>query len=363
MHPCSHYPRAFLALIPSACIIALLFGLSGLAEAQITYTPTLHNQYQAVNSSGTSAWPSSGSPYSIAMIGVVINNPGDMLYYSDDPVSPYYSASPQWQVYIQAANEAKAYTGFEGDDFGGTALYMRRFTPWGSPPTDLFPADAWAAEMERLNYPLYDLTGTQVTDPLQRGDLILVQARAPGMFYNGKYNINTKHTNLESNEFYVTILQRGLTIDVPTITLAHLKNPDDSFIFDETRATGCEHYQASLVHLDNLLLDDDPTNWALNNTVTVRQGNLTFSMQLGIDPSLALIDATALVTNPFSITAILNQEDPGSVDGYVGAYRLWLTSVGDLTTIPEPGTAMLAVLGFGLVLGTLRRRSIRGAGR
>ncbi len=94
--------------------------------------------------------------------------PWDMLNYGN--------SAAQWQVYIQATAD---------DDFGGTALYMRKLIPWND---DQNYSDAeWAAEMQRINYP----DGT--SQPFQRGDLIRVDARAPGLFYNGKYNVNEQH--------------------------------------------------------------------------------------------------------------------------------------------------------------------------
>ena len=63
----------------------------------------------------------------------------------------------------------------------------------------------------------------------------------------------------------------------------------NNFIFDSTRATGCEEYQGSLVHLDNLLLTD-PNDWGLGKTVTVSQGSLTFPMQIGLDRALGSLN-------------------------------------------------------------------------
>lgn len=320
---------------------ATLIPLS--ADAQ-SFTPTKHSEYQAVDASGFPAWPPGGGPpYPIEMTGVVINNPWDMLNYTTAP-------SPQWQVYIQTT---------AADDFGGTALYMRRYTPW-PPFTDLYPGTGWDDEIDRLNYPVYEPTGTPVTEPLRRGDRIKVQAEAPGLFYNGKYNINTQHSNDPNKEFHITILERDMTPVTSDIDLSALKHADDSFIFDSTRATGCEHYQASLVHLDNLRLDN-PEDWALydpDNPLIVRQGSLTFPMVLGTDPDLLSVNANALHDTPFSLTAILDQEGSDPTTGY----RLWLTNAADLgfptTIIPEPGTATIFGLGGLLIALGLRRRRL-----
>ena len=351
MHLGLHTIRTFL---PAACLTAILFGPSvGRAD------DTLHNAYQAVNSSGTSTWTATGA---ITMTGVVINNPGDMLYYSDDSSSPYYSTSPQWQVYFQASEDAKINDG----DFGGTAMYMRRYHPMSS--TDLFPGTDWADEISRLNYPLYDVTGTEVAEPLRRGDLIQVTANAPGMFFGGKKNINTEHkgtsTVYESGESYedylfsIVILQRDVELTASDIELSDLKDENNDFIFDEDRDEGCEHYQGSLVHLDNLLLVD-PANWALDGEVTVTQNGLTFGMKLGIDPDLLSVDANSLENTPFSVTAILDQETPRT-GPFTESYRLWLTNAGDLiVAVPEPGTVVLAIVAM-LALLPWRRPQRRG---
>jgi len=343
--PKSSAVRRVVAAILSSLLLA---GLTAAPSYGDSFTFTKHSEYQAVYDDGTAAWPSgSASPYPIEMIGVVINDPLDMLNYEYDATD---NPSPQWQVYIQAT---------ETDDFGGTALYMRKYLPYGSKKDLYSGAITWEDEMQRLNYPLDSIS-------LRRGDKIKVEALAPGMPYNGKYNINTKHADstdadyLTDKVFTITILERGVALDAATITLGDLKDGNDDFIFDDTRATGCEHYQASLVHLDDLLLDN-PEDWALydpDNPLIVRQGNLTFPMVLGIDPALEAIDANALSTTPFGITAILDQEssDPTS------NYRLWLTSVSDLgggAAVPEPCAALLAAIGALAVLAGLRRRGFR----
>jgi hypothetical protein len=286
-----------------------------------------HSTLQGVYSDGTPTYLPSPTPLSepITVRGMVINNPGDMLNYST-------AASPQWQVFFQAT---------EPGDFGGTALYMRKSTPWlGQNYTD----GEWASEMTRLNFP------GGVTSPLQRGDMIEVTAKAPGMFYGGKYNINEKHLTDAAYDFSIAILSRGNPLVAAAISLADLKLPDNSFQFDQTRATGNEHYQGSLVHLDNLLLDSG--TWALNGTVMVRQGDLTFPMLLGLDPGLLSANPG---TSSFSLTAILDQED--SAAPYTNNYRLWLTNASDLSSVPEPSSFLLLALGgVGQCVWFLRRK-------
>jgi hypothetical protein len=332
----------------------VLFVLGGLlvvclnaspALGDVTFTYTTHAALQAVLHGeddvwGNTAWPGGGlAPYPIQMTGVVINNPWDILNY-DNSVD-----QPQWQVFVQAT---------AGGDYGGTAMYMRKKIPWA--PSQNYTDAEWSTEMARVNHP------GGVSEPLQRGDRINIYARAPGAFYNGKYNVNETHKKDPLLDFDIEILERGIELAplAAQIALSDLTvGGDDGFIFDGTRATGCEHYQGSLVHLDNLLLDD-PGNWGLNKTVTVRQDDLTFKMLLGLDPDLALVDASLLATNPFSVIAILDQEDSSAP--YTGGYRLWLTNASDLSAVPEPGTMVLTLLG-GLLIYPLARRMGRSRTR
>jgi hypothetical protein len=342
--------RRVALLLPLSVLLLGLVPASGQAQS---FTPTLHSEYQAVIGTGevpgASAWWLGKEPgqHPISMTGVVIHNPWDMLDWQMGNWSG--SATPQWQVFFQAETQDPVL-----GDWGGTAMYMRRFRPFGD-LANLYPGTAWNEEMDRLNYPIFEPTGERVTEPLRYGDRILVEAKAPGVFYNGKNNVNTRHTNNPDFSFSIAILERDidLTPHIPTITLADLKHPDGSFIFDADRLSGCERYQGSLVHLDNLLLDDNPSNWYLNNTVTVKQGDLTFAMQLGIDPGLGWIDPFALVEKPFSVTAILNQE---AASPFNGGYSLWLTNASNLSMVPEPSALVLALLGGLASLLVPRRR-------
>jgi hypothetical protein len=315
------------------------------------YTPVTHSQLQAVldestGSPGDSYWASihpTNQLYPISILGVVVNNPSDMLN------SDCGSAS-QWQVFIQAL-PAGTYGGHEvaGGDYGGTALYMMKSFTYGTPA--VYDDATWQSEMNRLNYP----TGSTADQPLQVGDVVLIQAEAPGLFYHGKFNINEQHSTSSTKDFNITILERGMTLEdmnVPTLLLADLKNATNKlFLFNSTRTTGCEHYQGSLVHLDHLTLVSDPLAWALDGTVTVQQGDLTFPLKLGLDTDLLNFDPVAMQTTEFSLTAILDQES----SDLTGGYRLWLTDAANLTVVPEPGTLALLSIGFVAVLAWRRQ--------
>lgn len=333
--------KALAILIMSACLVVLPSAANA-----IIYTPVTNAQLQAVNSDGSNAWPGGVQPYPVSLIGVVINNPADMLNYSNS------APAPQWQVFMEAL-PAGTYGGqtVAPGDFGGTALFMMKSVPWD--PSQTYTDAQWTSEMNRLNYPLYN--GVAVTTPLQYGDVVEVQANAPGLFYDGKFNINTQHTIDPANDFSVTILQRGTTPAAANIALSDLESAGNNQIFDATRATGCEHYQGSLVHLDDLTLVD-PADWVSGGTVTVQQGSLTFPMQLGLDSALMSINPSTLQTTPFSVTGIVDQECANAP--YTSGYSLWITNASQLhLDTPEPSSLALLTVGGLLLLLTRYARN------
>lgn len=317
------------------------------------YTPATHAELQAVWDDGTSQWESlhgQGGLYPISVVGVVINNPEHMSNYLPFYINPQaaYDAS-WWQTFVQAT---------EAGDFGGSALYMRANNPMNS-NTPKYDETTWGTAMNAVNYPK-DIYGNPVAEPLRYGDKVLIQANAPGMFFRGKYNINERHNADPAYDFTITILERNLTPYAAPITLAALKSTAagtfDQFIFDDTRQTGCERYQASLVHLDNLRLKSG--DWAPNSTVVIEQtvdvngspAVLTFPLLLGLDGALFTdFVKSAVASGSFGLTAILDQEDAQAP--YIDNYRLWLTEGSNLFVVPEPGSLVLlaaALLGLGL---------------
>jgi hypothetical protein len=329
----------------------------------VDYTAVTISQLEANNSNGSSLWATnhpSTSLWPVQLVGVVVNKPSDML---NCTYSSSSNPSPQFQVFVQALSSGGTYGGYTvmPGDFGGVAVYEGMTTSWKptDPMASFSPSD-WATELARIG-----------ASTLNVGDVVLVQAKTPGVFYNGKFNINTNHLTSPDNQFSITVLDH-ITPTAASITLSDLASrpitlPDmynyiptnNNYIFDSTRATGCEKYQGSLVHLDNLLLTD-PNDWGLGKTVLVSQGSsLTFPMQIGLDSALSSLDPTSLANHPFSVTAILDQEG----GNYQAGYSLWLTSASNLSTVPEPGslvlivTASLAVLAFGRgrIVGSLPR--------
>jgi hypothetical protein len=335
---------------PKASLMAAAAWLLLLpAMARAEYTFTTFSDLEAINADGTNAWPGAAGNHPIVVYGTVINNPSDM---TNDP-------NNWWQAYIQATPGTYEGHSVPANDHGGAALYANNY---GIYPytTSSGTTITWSGEVDRLSYPL-DLNGNRVT--LHYGDVIKVEAKAPGMFMRGKYNINEMHQADPAYDFSITVLQQNTTPTAANIALSDVENSDGTFKFDTTRNSGCEYYQASLVHLSGLTLVST-ANWKQNGTVSVRQGGLTFNMLLGMDLAFdstqpGSIDPTLLLTTPFEITAIFDQEDKDLDNNgvYDQGYRLWLTSGSALNVVPEPGSLALLAIGALASLWLWRRRS------
>jgi hypothetical protein len=347
----------------SFCAVAFLaLAMAGTPASRsfaegTSYTITSFSDLEKINAIGDSTYQPSALQVYVA--GVVINNPGDMLD------SAYVNSGPDvvnrgWQVFIQAL-PAGTYTHgtttitAPAGDFGGTAVYMG-LADWSAgtyPPPALYAKDVWDAKVQAANYP----TGSN-GNALKYGDVVLVQANAPGMFYNGKYNINEQHSGDPTKTFAITILERGATPAVTPIDLAAVKHSDGSFIFDATQATGAEHYQGSLVKLTGVTLDGGVASLANDAMYTIHQNvggkDYTFDMLLGLDNDLTKFSLADLKKG-FDVTGILDQDDGDKP--YTGGYRLWVTNASEIKPVPEPGTVALLATGLAaLGRGWFRRK-------
>ncbi len=314
---------------------------------------TPFSEMQAVDADGSGAWtlpanPASPSGVAYKLVGVVLNNPGDMLdstpnYIpsSTDP-STIWQLGGMWQVFIQAV---------EPNDYGGSALWMgQNYGNTGGlyghfPDTAYsYPDDDWLAEIARVS-----LHGT-----LKAGDLVEVRARA-GLFHAGKLNCNEQHDNDPNFDFDVVLLQPADADSLPSptpLTLSAIKTADDLFnseqagfdIADRADLANPEHYQATLVELQDVWLLD-AVGWSDDGTVTVTDGVRTLPMKLGLNG----FDEVAPPTGTFDVVGIFDQEGWN----LKGDYRLWVMDAGqfgEAAIVPEPGTAVLAALGAALCL-------------
>ncbi len=376
----STLPRTMQCAVLAA---AVTLGMNSWALADpiwgdLDYTP--FSEMQAVNDSGEGTWsvpiplddPPGTNPDSdpgYKLWGVVLNNPGDMLDSTADNLAGYdppKEMGGQWQVYIQTLDHAQRPAELAGD-FGGAALWIGQNygTLDGYPfdngphPTDSYTDDDWDDEVNWVS----------LNQTLKAGDLIKVHARG-GLFYKGKFNANEEHDIDPAVNFDVFVEQAGFIFDVNTLaetitlaettTLSHVKNPDNTFNFQQDRQSGAEHYQATLVKIEDVTVQD-PGNadWRPDGTVTIVEvsSGLTLDMKLGLDPNFGI----AAPAGSFPVIGIFDQEAGGGwPPDCTSGYRLWVmdsSQFDGLSRVPEPSSVLLAICGLaGLLLFATRKR-------
>jgi len=280
-----------------------------------------HSTLQAVQPDGRSAYQG-GFP--LRVVGIALLNTEDWL----DPTPAYtpayvpYAMGGEAELFVQALDRSTldvlGVEYYDPDDFGGTAAWMGQNygnLPFKGDPYFSYTDAEWTAELGRLNW----FGGDSVTDPIRAGDLVEIRARA-GLHYEGKLNINEQHDKDPAKDFEVVRLAADIGLPAPAlITLADLKYPDDTDIFDATRATGGERYQTTRVQLQNVWIDSSHSqSWLAGDDLWVTDGTRTLRIQLGANPAF---DGTAIfeANEPFDVVGVLNQaatDGTYSTDGY-----------------------------------------------
>ena len=270
---------------------------------------TLHSAYQSVDANGAGTFPLNDP---VKMRGVIINWPHTLL--DATPGSDPFMGG-QWQRHIQAVDLPD--TPDDDNDFGGTACWMGQNIGkiMGNHPAGSYTAAEWLAELHRLDHD--PATGRW----FRPGDLVEVRARAPGLFHNGKTNINEQHSKDLQADFDVVLLQADFGLPAPqVITLSDVKDAADSFIFDPTRLTGAEHYQGILAQVNNVSFVST-ANWGPAGDLVIQDGTgRTLPVKLGLGKGFSRYGPPS---PPFDIMGIFDQEDPIGNDGYKDGYRLW----------------------------------------
>ncbi len=280
-------------IIITASILSL--SITSAVQADITVTEVTHWDLQAVNSDGVGTYE---VPDKVSITGIVLNNPEEMLSYIPGTVG----MGGQWQIYIQG----------EGDDHAGTAVFMgQNYSIAGG--SGNYTDEEWLSELYRINF------DPNTNYMFTAGDRVRVTGWYK--FYKGKINLNEKHQVEPMFDFNIELLKPAVGLPQPEIiTLDMVKGENDEYIFDETRLTGCEYYQARLVRVDNVNIID-PENWSPGGTVTIMDDTgKTFPIKLGIGEGF--IDYPC-PTEQIDIIAIFDQEATGYTvckDGY----RLWV---------------------------------------
>lgn len=277
-------------LVVSTAVLAL--AISSIVKAEPTVAQVTHCQFQAVTETGEQTYKGTDK---VILEGILLHNPADMLDpTADDTITQLYNISGQWQIFFQG----------EGDDHAGTAAWMGQLynnLPWIS-PNGGYTNEEFIAELKRINAAQFS-----------PGDRI----RVTGYFlsYQGKTNINEQHNKNPDHDFTIELLERGVGIPNPeVVTLNELKDNNNNFIFDPTRQTGCEYYQARLIKIENVWFVD-ANNWGPNANLVITNGVKTFPVKFG--RGNGIYAGSNNLSEPFDIIGIMDQQSSNLKSGYL----------------------------------------------
>jgi hypothetical protein len=308
-----------------------LLALLGAALASANAADETHANLQAVTATGTSAW---NGTFPITLRGVLLCDPEEMLDSTPNFIPWDNGANAgrmggEWQITFQAVAPG---------DRGGTTCWMGQNYANRVPPHDdafSYSNPAWVAEVCRLNYD--PNTGRK----FRAGDLIEVTAEQ-ALFYGGKRNINEGHNVDPSANFDISLLSPNYGLPTPeVITLAEVMQPGGNpadpqswpAIFDQTRATGGEHWQGMRVRINGLQLLStngwNPASLWNDRKCTVTDGQERYFTLRHPRHSLGLAP-----TNKFDAVGIFNQESGSGIQGTNG-YELFVQQV-----IPQEAPAL-----------------------
>lgn len=270
------------------------FLLCGVLKGDPTVAEVSHSEFQAVNANGEQTYTATQK---VILEGILLHNPAEMLDpTADDTVTQLYNVSGQWQIFFQG----------EGDDHAGTSVWMGQLynnLPWVT--TGGYSNEEFIAELARLNAARFS-----------PGDRI----RVTGYFlsYKGKANVNEQHNKNPDHDFTIELLQRGVGLPRPeAVGLNELKDAADDYIFDQTRATGGEHYQSRLIKIEGVQFVD-ANAWGPDAELLITDGARTLPLKLG--RGSGIYAGSNNLTEPFGVIGILDQE---STD-LKGGYRLYV---------------------------------------
>ncbi len=282
----------------SVIILAAFLAITvvNVGSAGPTVAAVTHTEFQAVDAGGEHVYSDTDK---VILEGILLHNPADMLDPTpDDTITQVFNLGGTWQIFFQG----------EGDDHSGTAVFLGQLynnLPWVSPDGG-YTNEEFAAELSRLNAAQFS-----------SGDRI----RVTGYFlsYNGKLNINEQHNRNPDHDFTIELVERGVGLPRPeVVTLDDLKDGNDDFIFDPTRWTGCEHYQARLMKVQDVYFVGDASGWNPGAELTITDGVKTFPIKLG--RGNGIYAGSNNLTEPFDVIGIMDQE---STD-LTGGYRLYV---------------------------------------
>ena len=261
------------------------------AQAAPAAAGITHSEFQAVNAAGEQTY---NATEKVILEGILLHNPADMLDPTpDDTVTQLYNISGQWQIFFQG----------EGNDHAGTAVWMGQLynnLPWVALEGG-YTNEEFTAELSRLNAAQFS-----------PGDRI----RVTGYYlsYSGKTNVNEQHNKNPDHDFTIELLERGVGLPRPEVVrLDELKDDDDNFIFDPTRQTGCEYYQARLIKIEEVSFVE-VNDWDPGGELVITDGVRTLAVKLG--RGNGIYAGSHNLTEPFDIIGIMDQESANLIDGY-----------------------------------------------
>ncbi len=276
----------------------LLIFVAAVRGDEPTVAEVTHWELQAVDADGVGTYSATDK---VIITGIVLNNPEEML----NPTPGTGFMGGQWQIYIQG----------EADDHAGTAVYMGQYYAKVGGSGN-YTDEQLLSELCRINHD----PNTGYT--FAAGDRVKVTGWYK--FYKGKINVNEKHQVEPMFDFEVELLDPATGLPQPElITLDMVKDSNDQYIFDQTRLTGCEYYQARLVRVNDVNIVD-PNYWVPDGTITIRdKSGRTFPVKLGIGDGFTRY---AFPVGQIDVIAIFDQENPSSSPPFKGGYRLWVTN-------------------------------------
>jgi len=234
---------------------------------------------QAVNASGVGNHPKVGadigsdpahSTNRVSVTGIALNGAGELL----DPTM-------QWQICVQGESPDKGgIAAWDGAFFGGD---------WPRHPADIEPGD---------------------------------RIRIDGFIedHNGKVIINARHSAAPEMQFVVTKLASDAGMPTPLV----IPNIAACNTFDQTRATGGEHYQGQWVRLNAVHIVSG--TWSAGSSLVVADdAGSTLTMLLSETGDFARYPAPS---GNFSLQGIFDQEDP--TPPATDNYRVWIKHYSDI---------------------------------
>ncbi|MBN1816966.1 MAG: hypothetical protein JW828_06370 [Sedimentisphaerales bacterium] len=278
-------------------LFLFVISVAALAEQPV---PVTHRQFQAVHADGRSSFDDHG-PWQVVLEGILLNNPEQWLDPTPDPtVAPWFMGG-QWEVVIQG----------EGGDHAGTFCWMGQNYKNG-PGTESYTDGQWLEEICRLN------RDPNTAYVFRAGDRVRVTGTY--LFYGGKMNINENHQTDPAYDFTMELIMPGVGLPRPDeITLADLKHPDNTEIFDPNRLSGGEYYQSRRVRINEVSIVD-PENWGPNKTITIADGQgRTFPVMLALGKGIQQYPCPSGVID---VIGIIDQKAPGFPADFTKGYRL-----------------------------------------